>query len=485
MFAWYASVAVLGGLCLWLYTRVGPRQAVAAAALLSLLVPQWVRWDVYSGVWINVPTAVTVLVLALYSFHPQATFDFRLRPCDWAILAMIGVHIASDIVNDGFSVSILLRAYGEWFMPYVAGRLAFQRIEDVHWALPLAAGVALLLMFQGVVETVLSLRPNVFELLSLKERPVEPGIASNAANASRWGFKRAYGPLMHSLYFGVVQVILMPWLLYAGQLVMRKRNDDPAGKGWLWAIPVTAVGVASSLSRGPFLAIGALVYAMYWVLAPRNRFVLGVIGVVAILAAIVVSGPLLEQLDVLTGEDLAGTTTKSGDGEVKFTSTSARKLLFQVYGYPMKLAGVLGFGTESCSTFPPRVPLNQEVGRVKAVDNAYILFTLRFGYLGLLLFVVINLTAAWQFLSLADAATGDLRVWLAAMAAMVVTTMLMFMLVWMPQDIGYLYLFSLGASSGLVLDAKKPLAQEGKQRRRRAVSREEDEPPMRPIGDAW
>lgn len=484
MIAFYLSVAVLGGLCQWLYVRVGPRQAIAAAALLTLLVPQWVRWDVSSGVWINVPTAITVLMLALYSFHPQATFVFRLRLCDWAILAMIGVHIASDIANDGFSISILLRAYGEWFMPYVAGRLAFQRIDDVRWALPLAAGVSLALALQGVVEAMLSLRPNLFEFLSMQERPVPKGIESNAANASRWGFKRAYGPLMHSLYFGVVQVILMPWLLYAGQRMMRNRTDEPGGKGWLWSIPVTALGVASSLTRGPFLAIGALIYGMYWVLTPRNRFVLGVIGVVAVLATIAISGSVLDQLDALTGEDLSAQTTKLDDKDEKFTSARARTLLFKVYAHPMKYAGLLGYGTEACSSFPPDVPLNQPVGKVKAVDNAYILFTLRFGYLGLLLFLAINVTAAWQFLSLADAASGDLKVWLAAMAGMVVTAMLMFMLVWMPQDIGFLYLFSLGASSGLVLDAK-PIGKEGKQRRRRSAPKELGEPPMRPIGDAW
>jgi hypothetical protein len=484
MIAFYFSVALLGGLCLGLYLRVGPRQAIAAAALLSLLVPQWVRWDVSSGVWFNVPTVVTVAMLAIYAFHPQATFDFRLRLCDWAILGMIGVHIASDVVNDGFSAAILLRAYGEWFMPYVAGRLAFQRIGDVRWALPLAAGVSLALAMQGVVEAILSLRPNLFELLSMQDRPVPKGIESNAANASRWGFKRAYGPLMHSLYFGVVQVILMPWLLYAGQMVMRKRASQPGGKGWLWSIPVTAVGVASSLSRGPFLAIGALLYGMCWVLTPRLRIVLGVIGFVAVLAAVAISGSLLDQLDALTGEDLAGQTTKSAEGEVKFTSATARQLLFKIYAHPMKHAGLLGYGTNACSSFPPEVPLNQPVGRIKSVDNAYILFTLRFGYLGLLMFLAINLSAGWQFLALADAATGDLKVWLAAMAGMVVTAMLMFMLVWMPQDIGYLYLFSLGASSGLVLDAKSP-DKLGKQRRRRSAPREPEEPPMRPIGDAW
>jgi hypothetical protein len=482
MIAWYVSVLILGGLCLGLYFRVGPRQAIAAAALLTLLVPQWVRWDA-SG-FINVSTAVTVLMLALYSFHPQATFDFRLRLCDWAILAMIAVHLGSDIYHEGFNVMVLLRAYGEWFMPYVAGRLAFQRVDDVRWALPLAAGVALVFMLQGVLESLLFLRTNVFELFSMHERPVPEGIQSNAEDASRWGFKRAYGPLMHSLYYGVVQVILMPWLLYAGHRIMSTRRDEPNGRGWLWGIPATAVGVASSLSRGPFLAIGVLVYAMYWVLTPRNRVVLGVIGVVGILVAIVISGPLLDQLDVITGEDLSGATTKSREGEVKYTSATARKLLFEVYGYPMKRAGLLGFGTENCSSFPPRVPLIQEVGRVKAVDNAYILFTLRFGYLGSLVFVAINLTAAWQFIMLADEASGDLKVWLAAMAGMVVTTTLMFMLVWMPQDIGFIYLFSLGASSGLVLDAKLP-RKEGKRRRRRSAPPVEEEPPMRPIGDAW
>jgi hypothetical protein len=64
--------------------------------------------------------------------------------------------------------------------------------------------------------------------------------------------------------------------------------------------------------------------------------------------------------------------------------------------------------------------------------------------------------------------------------------MLMFMLVWMPQDIGYIYLFSLGASSGLVLNARQP-EKEHKQRRRRRSSPPpiEEEPPMRPVGDNW
>jgi hypothetical protein len=42
----------------------------------------------------------------------------------------------------------------------------------------------------------------------------------------------------------------------------------------------------------------------------------------------------------------------------------------------------------------------------------------------------------------------------------------MFMLVWMPQDIGFLYLFCLGASSGLVVGQDKPPTERKRRRHR-------------------
>jgi hypothetical protein len=65
--------------------------------------------------------------------------------------------------------------------------------------------------------------------------------------------------------------------------------------------------------------------------------------------------------------------------------------------------------------------------------------------------------------------------------------MLIFMLVWMPQDIGYLYLFGLGASSGLVIGGEGPPKERKRHKRKSSSSREheDEEPPMRPVGDAW
>jgi hypothetical protein len=117
------------------------------------------------------------------------------------------------------------------------------------------------------------------------------------------------------------------------------------------------------------------------VLGPDSQSVLGVIGVITMVGTVAISESLLHRLDALNDEDLSSHISKSDGREVEYTSARARIELFNVYGPPLKRAGLLGYGTPDCSTFPPQVPLSQPVGPVKAVENAYILFTLRFGYL--------------------------------------------------------------------------------------------------------
>src|SRR5437868_7131249 len=117
MISWYFSLAILLGIGLTVYFRTGPRQAIAAVAMLGYLVAQWVQLDPHDPTlrYVNVLTAATVVMLALYPLHSQATFDMRLRPCDWLLIAMMLVHLASDVQSDGFRFSILFRIYGEWF----------------------------------------------------------------------------------------------------------------------------------------------------------------------------------------------------------------------------------------------------------------------------------------------------------------------------------------------------------------------------------
>ncbi len=73
-------------------------------------------------------------------------------------------------------------------------------------------------------------------------------------------------------------------------------------------------------------------------------------------------------------------------------------LLFVAYGPALQRTGLIGYGTEKCGTFPRmfRVPI--KFVELIAVDNAFLLLTLRFGYLGCFFFAAMSGTALWSFL---------------------------------------------------------------------------------------
>jgi hypothetical protein len=383
-----------------------------------------------------------VFSLGVFLLHPQATYSLRLRPLDWCMILMMLVHLISDIANEGFQAVLLLRIYGEWFVPYIAGRVAIQSLSDVRGALPIAATVVAAFVVIGLVESLVKVNP--LELI-YGARPFVGPMPDNA----RFGLNRAHGPFMHSLFFGVVQVILLPWVLYFSQISLRRSEREETGSGWIAAIPLSAIGIATTLSRGPLLAVGALIYGMQTVLNARWRYVLAGIGVAAVATMLILSEQLMYGVDMLTGEHDTRVTTTINGKEYQYTSAKHREFLFLVYEYPLKHAGLIGYGTEACRGFPPKGVQVDAPDMVKAIDNAYLLYTLRFGYLGLTAFILLGLAGVYEFGRLALLTSGDASVWLAAMCSMVLTTMVLFMLVWMPQEIGYLYLFSLGAGAGI------------------------------------
>lgn len=440
MLTWALCIAILCGACACVWYRYGPSQAIATAVFVSILIPQWVRLDITSAIWLNVPITVTAFTLLLFLAHPRSSYVLYLRPPDYAILALLLVHVISDSLNERFEFGVFLRAYGEWFLPYVAGRVAIQSLADVRWTVPVAASVGLALAICGVIESISGTNP--FELL-FGSRPLD-GVALDAA---RFGLKRAYGPLMHSLYLGTLQMLLLPWALYFCQDCLLPAQDR--GSGWLAGLPVSLLGIASSLSRGPILAAGVLVYVLQLLIRPTWRCVLAAVGIVTVAGSIAFSTAILDGLDVMTTEHSNRMQTPVGDKNVHYTSTRHRVLLFQVYAYPLKQAGLFGYGTTRCSQFPPDVPMDQPHGRVRAIDNQYLLMTLRLGYVGMAVFTLLNIVTALEFGRLTLLSRGHGRVWLGAMCGMVVAMVLMFMLVWQPQDFGFLYLFSLGSAAGI------------------------------------
>jgi hypothetical protein len=202
MIAWTATVSALCGLWCVLAWRYGPQRAIGCQVLIACLVPTWVRFEGFGiqDLPIDCRVISTVFGLVAYCFHPRATFPWRLGWLDAVMLSLVAVHLASDIDNSGWSWTLPLRVYGEWFVPYLAGRLALQSGEDMRALAPVGLAVALVLAVGGAFEGISGYHP--WEWI-YGERDYD-GIVRDQP---RWGVTRAWGCCGHPIYFGFLQVL--------------------------------------------------------------------------------------------------------------------------------------------------------------------------------------------------------------------------------------------------------------------------------------
>jgi len=525
MFWWLVFVIAYAVVMLTVWWRQGPRRAITAGVLLALLVPEWVRWyPMESGgvlpegaqfntasVWINVRVAVGILGVCLYMLHSKSTYNWKLMWSDWAMFGLMGTHLVSDSLANSFELTTLgttlLRMYGEWFLPYIAGRIAIQSIGDARWALPLAVGVTLVMASFSLVESITKINPNPFEWALLNVTDGVPQATprpedGTPRDADRIGFKRSYGPTMHPIYFATLQLLLLPWMIYAASRSMKVRSLP----FWWGAMPVVCVvGMAGPISRAPLLAIGILIYVMVMIFRPQNRRTMGIVaGVCAAVLALDVmlnTNVILGALEKFTGEDTHSKEVVIDGKKVKYTGTRHRFLLFEEYANAMWSGGPFGWGTSRVSTFPPDVPRASDrpappmvdltapetpapaqpldmtgqgrkmhqrrstitvlppgvtEAQVATLDNSFILFTLRFGYLGLLFFTAVVALGAWNYIRLATVPNAEGAAWLAAMAGTLVAMAFVLFTVWMPQDFGFFYIWLIGASAGLLAEKENP-----------------------------
>jgi hypothetical protein len=446
---WSVSFLVLIAVLLWQSRTAGPRRALGVVVVLSLLVPSWVVLDV-AGLPIHIKAAAGVAGLVAYCLHPRATINWRLGILDLLGLSLLAVHIASDWINDGFDWTVPLRAYGEWGVPYLAGRLALQTLADARGLMPYVAFVAIILASVSVTESVFRL--NLAEF-AVGNRPTEGANRDSA----RWGLKRAFGPTMHPIYFGALQVLLFPWVMFAGS-----RSSRFQGRTWYRMMPwLVAAGIILTMSRAPLIALGVLLLVTGAVTRPSLRIPIGILGTAALLFGIWYWPTVVDGLHWWGGETPRGTnklpTVVLGSTEHPYSGTLNRFYLFDVYGLAMRRAGWLGFGTEPTTGFPVRVPVGPQHAetqeKIRWLDNAFILITLRFGYLGVALFALWGVSAMATLIMHAQrqmrCGSRNDGILFGAMGGAIAGTLVLLFAVWMPHDFGFWYLWCLGAASGL------------------------------------
>lgn len=450
--AWYLILGILVALFIWIAIRRRPQFAIGVVVPIAFIFPVWVMLPVFDapdgtvvGSGIDLRVAIGAAALLLYCCFPKATYPISLVPCDIAMIGLLVVHTTSDLVNQGPSWEIPARLFGEWWIPYVAGRVAFQFRKDIseYWWVLVAISIVLAVL--AISEAFMN--TSVLEML-FGARPTE-GVERIH---TRWGIRRAYGTCLNPIYMGVLQLILLGWTVDVFLRVVRNRASVP----WVIAPLLSLAGIVCTGSRGPLVGVAIAAFGMLFCLRKKMRLPILILALLSIVLLVVNQKMVLETLESWAGENRRTSVIVINENKEQFTSASSRLLLVQLYSIAMKRSGLLGFGTEAVTGFPVRVPLGpQEVEtmkRIRFVDNTYVLLTLRFGYFGLFFFTAALIAAALQLLyvctKMPTESPGILAGCLAGSLAGVIPVLFT---VWMPPDYGFPLMWTCGASSGLLL----------------------------------
>jgi hypothetical protein len=438
---WSLCVSVI--LVVWsiLLVRKGPNAALGASIVLSFVFPVWLEINV-AGVPISIRTAAAILGLLAFLFPPQRLRILSpLTLLDFCIGFMCVVHVISDSFAEELTPSLPFRAYGEWVLPYAAGRFAIRDRKDLEWIAPWVAGVIVILGIMSCVESLTKV--NLFEYV-FGDRPV--GLAHR--KAARLGFKRAYGPTTHPIFFGMLIVVLMPWLVCLWQTFQSKRARILT----LVSGVIAFAGTVFTMSRTPVLTVFATIAVTA---ALRIRLVRWLLGLTFLLAVVGFSFFPYEVTDTVSRWSGGGDEKRlvEIDGKAVVSSSSRTRLqVFTIYLRPMMKAGPFGYGSAVTSEFPLSIPSMQGTFKssllFEAVDNAYVLLTLRFGWVGGICLAILFLTAIWTGLSIfLDRPPQLFAGTVAGMFAVFACFSLL--LVFMNYDFGLPILWTMGVLSGL------------------------------------
>jgi hypothetical protein len=387
---WCLSVCLVS--CVWLYLRVrkGAVAALGATMVLSFVIPVWLQIKI-SGFPINVRTAIAVINLTCFllnprAYHSQGKILSPLTLLDCSIGMICITHIASDSFTSGFTPFLACRAYGEWILPYVAGRYAVRDRDDLTWIAPWVAGVILFLGAMSCFESLTKINP--FEFV-YGNRPTELAHRDGA----RLGLKRAFGPTTHSIFFGMLMAVLMPCLACLWQSFKSKR---------IRAFNVLAGviglgGTVFTMSRTPVLTVMGATAVTLALRFKALRLPLGLSLAIAIGVFVAFPNEITDAISRMTGGGDRPRLIEI-DGEAVITSSSRTRLhVFGIYSEALMKAGPFGYGSAATSGFPLRIPGMEGTFKsamlFEQVDNAYILMTLRFGWIGGMCLVILFLTA--------------------------------------------------------------------------------------------
>lgn len=347
-----ATAACVGVLVILLF-RASARLAFVAWGLVLFFVPVWV--GATAGFFWSAVTAVTLMAVV------SCIGDMRLSVID-AIMASFIVLIVALFALKSASLSATVIALLEWVLPYLWGRIVLTRVPKAFVTdvlATLATAVALLALIEFATGS------NIFTLLPPMSAEL---FAEWAPLQERGGMLRVEGAFGHSIAFGAALAMSSVFVLAAR---------------WPMLVRIVALVVITSATVATFSRIGlitlALTIALSVVFLPgiSVRVKAGIALVGAVAAAVIL--PIVSGVFLEAGDEASGSADYRGG---LFALISQVRVLGAAGDWTGLTVGGDYLGAYANS-----------------VDNAFLVFALRFGWIGALALTLVLVLAALSGIS--------------------------------------------------------------------------------------
>lgn len=424
--------------------KSGPARALGVGVVLSFLFPCWLKAQIF-GLPFDLRTTAAAVGLVVFAVHPRGRLFEKVVWLDLCLVALVIIHTASEVVHGASYPLAILGAYGEWALPYAAGRYAIRSPADINSLAKWMSAVGVLLAAVCVCESLTGI--NFLESY-FGARPVDPLLGDAP---QRQGFMRSIGNAHHPVFMGVTFLMFLPW---TAQLVAASREWLGRSLG-VCACFLILAGQLATLTRGAVLATLTIPVVAIGFLS-RRAAVLSTVAVLFVGVCFALNWEAVDEyVHDIGGENVQNAEMIEVGGKlVPYTSVRARLYVLEIWAPVLKHTGLLGAGSAATKAFPPNVPgVRERLQTIKLlpfVDNAYILHGLRFGWLGLGALALTLIVGLAQTMMLRQ--VQGVQTFVVFMASLILVFAALMMIVWLCYDFAFLFLWNLGIVSGLMVE---------------------------------